>query len=102
MPDSSPIAVLTDSVLADPVFADPVSTHSVSAALRDAIAVVRDAVSANHDDATLACETIRALIELRNVTEHQLAAHTATLCRLGVDKRQGRKMTELLLSLIHI
>ena len=96
MPDSSPIAVLTDSVLADPVLADPASTHSVSAALRDAIAVVRDAVSADHDDATLACETIRELIELRNVTEHQLAAHTATLCRLGVDKRQGRKMTELL------
>lgn len=80
MSDSSPITVSADSVLADPAPADP-----VLAALRDAIAVVRDAVSASHDDAALACETIRELIELRNVTEHQLAAHTAALCRLGVD-----------------
>ncbi|MFF0707648.1 hypothetical protein [Gordonia sputi] len=99
MPDSSPISVSADSAFPASV-STSVSTAPAfaasPAALRDAIAVVRDAVSANHDDAALACETVRELLELRNVTEHQLAAHTATLSRLGVDKCQGRKLTELL------
>ena len=95
MPDSSPISVSADSASPASVSTAPAPAASTTA-LRDAIAVVRDAVSADHDDAALACETVRELLELRNVTEHQLAAHTATLSRLGVDKRQGRKLTELL------
>lgn len=86
----SPAAAPTDAALDAPVLV---------AALRTATALVRELLTAHSDDSTVVHDTVRQLIELRNVTDHQLAAHTHTLGRLGVDKRHGRTMTEELAEL---
>lgn len=87
---------MTDSVISPAVAHTDAAfdTPTLVAALRTATDLVRELLTAHSEDSTVVHGTVRQLVELRNVTDHQLAAHTHALGQLGVDKRYGRSMIE--------